>query len=706
MDDNFGIGAFLVVLIIIIQSIIGSYFSQKNFRYFHETGVAIVLGMVVSGIAYYGLDYQVKLEKRMFVYIFLPAIVFAEGYSLKKKIFFHNMTYIFIYGFLGTIITFSFLVFSMDYLCQNDLIVIERGNRYIQNDPIVGTDLQLNTQEIILFSAALSSKDSFLASTMVNHHAFPTLFHVIFGEGIMNDATSLILFESFETLIENESNFSWDTIPNVLIIFIFSLFLSILAGSFFGVLCTLILKHLRFINQTVIHEILLIFMCSYSGYCIIEYFELSGIISLLVSGFIIGYYGFHNLSDKAKICANVTFQTISSGAENFLFAFVGFTTFSYYPNAWSFSLIGWIVLILLASRIFQVFVMSAIFRLFYRKTPFLMKFREQIVICFTGISRGILGFILMDQVESDYYQDLLNSTMIGVLIITTLFFGLINPKLIDCVLPPSKHHDNNDESQVSQKHEHEQPIHEQKKEKQIHKDIENQEVIEVYKLNKAQTEKSVPKKHENIQIRKVQTEKVNKITESSEKNQQTEENLSDTDYFVIKKQKIQALLNDQYDEKLFGSKMQFKFSRFNERYLKPFLIRDYKIKLDEFIIANRILREDRIQLTRPLGENKNSQFITNSLQKLKTVLKMAQSQRFAAVENLKKSQNLGDQKINLDEQEQPDRHLEVIKLKTHQTESKYNVNVEQIHFKNQNSKAQQQSLNLQQEIQNKQSKDQ
>lgn len=48
--------------------------------------------------------------------------------------------------------------------------------------------------ELALFAAALSSKDSFLASTMVDHHAHPILFHIIFGEGIINDASSLILF--------------------------------------------------------------------------------------------------------------------------------------------------------------------------------------------------------------------------------------------------------------------------------------------------------------------------------------------------------------------------------------------------------------------------------------------------------------------------------------------------------------------------------
>lgn len=58
---------------------------------------------------------------------------------------------------------------------------------------------------------------------MVDHHAYPTLFHVIFGEGIMNDATSLVLFESFEVLIDHHENFEWSTIPSVFIVMILSL---------------------------------------------------------------------------------------------------------------------------------------------------------------------------------------------------------------------------------------------------------------------------------------------------------------------------------------------------------------------------------------------------------------------------------------------------------------------------------------------------
>ncbi|EAS05783.2 transporter/monovalent cation:proton antiporter-1 (CPA1) family protein (macronuclear) [Tetrahymena thermophila SB210] len=615
MSDNFGIGAFIIVLIIIVQSIVGSYFTYKNIRFFHQTGISLVLGIAASAIAYYGLDYQAKLQQETFIYIFLPAIIFSEGYSLKKKLFFKNMSYILIYGFLGTLITFTFLTISMEFLCDKNLIIVERGNTsFDDGDPIVGSPMELNTKEIILFSAALSSKDTFMATNMVNYEMYPTLFHIIFGEGIMNDATSLVLFQSFQAYVEDESDFSWNTLPHVLLNFMLSIVMCIVIGIFFGVLCTLILKHMKFINLTVIHEILIVFMCCYLGYCANLYINLSGIISLLFSGFVIGHYGFHNLSDKAKICANVTFQTISSGAENFLFAYVGFTTFSFYKNAWSFSLIGWVILIITISRIFQVFVISAIFKIFYRKSTFIVKFREQAVICFTGISRGILGFILMDQADSVYYQDLLNSTMVGVLIITTLLFGLINPKLIDCVLKDLK-------KQGGQENDKNIPTINNKQDQ----DVENQE-------NKSQIIKNYTGKSMNEINLNQSTNQSNKIEQNIENFDQEEQN-SEQENFAKKRQKIEALLSDTYNEKLFRSKLQFKFCKFNEKYIKTFLIRDYQSKLDEFIVANLMLKETKMQLIKPGNKSRNSIFIANSLQKLKSAI------------NTSKFQNIQQQEI-------------------------------------------------------------
>lgn len=85
------------------------------------------------------------------------------------------------------------------------------------------------------------------------------------------------------------------------------LFFSMVCGIFFGVCCAVALKNFSFLMKTSVHEILIVFMTSYASYCISEAFHFSGVVSLLFSGLVIGHFGYYNLSEKAKICSNVTF---------------------------------------------------------------------------------------------------------------------------------------------------------------------------------------------------------------------------------------------------------------------------------------------------------------------------------------------------------------------------------------------------------------
>ena len=63
-----------------------------------------------------------------------------------------------------------------------------------QADLQEGQVTKLSTYEVYLLSAALCSKDSFAAPIMVDHHKLSSLHSLVFGEGIINDATSLALF--------------------------------------------------------------------------------------------------------------------------------------------------------------------------------------------------------------------------------------------------------------------------------------------------------------------------------------------------------------------------------------------------------------------------------------------------------------------------------------------------------------------------------
>ena len=48
---------------------------------------------------------------------------------------------------------------------------------------------------ILVLSATLCSSDTVAALTMISQETQPRLFSVLFGEGIMNDAVSIIVFE-------------------------------------------------------------------------------------------------------------------------------------------------------------------------------------------------------------------------------------------------------------------------------------------------------------------------------------------------------------------------------------------------------------------------------------------------------------------------------------------------------------------------------
>ena len=57
----------------------------------------------------------------------------------------------------------------------------------------------LNVRQILLMSSLVCSSDTVAALTIVKYSEQPKLFSLIFGEGILNDAVSIILFKTVLT---------------------------------------------------------------------------------------------------------------------------------------------------------------------------------------------------------------------------------------------------------------------------------------------------------------------------------------------------------------------------------------------------------------------------------------------------------------------------------------------------------------------------
>jgi len=66
------------------------------------------------------------------------------------------------------------------------------------------TEINLDTRDILLFSATICATDSVAALAMIKSDSYPKLFSVIFGEGMVNDSVSIILYNSILDLVGTE----------------------------------------------------------------------------------------------------------------------------------------------------------------------------------------------------------------------------------------------------------------------------------------------------------------------------------------------------------------------------------------------------------------------------------------------------------------------------------------------------------------------
>lgn len=156
--------------------------------------------------------------------------------------------------------------------------------------------LELSIQEILLMCSLFSSSDVVAAVSIVKYELQPKLYSLVFGEGISNDAVSIILFNT--VLLYSGSNSEFTSITPLLIFgdFLELASLSLLVGIVVGVVSALCFSKFRLLSSSTIVECNIVFCVGYLSYCVSELINCSGIISLLTCGIIMSRYTWHNLS--------------------------------------------------------------------------------------------------------------------------------------------------------------------------------------------------------------------------------------------------------------------------------------------------------------------------------------------------------------------------------------------------------------------------
>ncbi|CAN1135961.1 Sodium/hydrogen exchanger 4 [Linum perenne] len=227
----------------------------------------------------------------------------------------------------------------------------------------------------------------------------PLLYSIVFGEGVVNDATSVVLFNAIQKM--DVSKINSRTILGIIADFLYLFSTSTALGIAVGLLTAFVLKRLYFGKHSSIRELALMVLMAYLSYMLAELLELSGILTVFFCGIIMSHYSWHNVTESSRITARHVFSMMSFVAETFIFLYVGMDALDI--EKWkmtklsfgtSLEIYGSIVFLILLGRAVFVFPLSAFSNFMNRRKTSPLGLRHQVVIWWAGLMRGAVSIAL------------------------------------------------------------------------------------------------------------------------------------------------------------------------------------------------------------------------------------------------------------------------------------------------------------------------
>ncbi|XP_076357886.1 putative Na(+)/H(+) antiporter nhx-9 [Tachypleus tridentatus] len=274
-----------------------------------ESCVLIVVGVLIGLLLFYtGLGRVEPLTPKVFFLYLLPPIILDAGYFMPNRLFFDNVVSILMYAVVGTVWNTLTIGFS--------LWAVGLTGLYGVNMPLLDT---------LLFSSIVSAVDPVAVLAVFEEiHVNEVLYILVFGESLLNDAVTVVLYHMFDgyTEIGQDNILLVDYLAGVL-----SFFVASIGGAFFGVLWGILAAFLsRFTHHVLIIEPIFVFLFGYLSYLTCEMFHLSGIVALTFCGMTMKNYVEENISYKSHITLKYTMKMLASISESIIFMFLGVST--------------------------------------------------------------------------------------------------------------------------------------------------------------------------------------------------------------------------------------------------------------------------------------------------------------------------------------------------------------------------------------------
>uniref|UniRef100_A0A5F8ABQ8 Sodium/hydrogen exchanger n=1 Tax=Macaca mulatta TaxID=9544 RepID=A0A5F8ABQ8_MACMU len=418
-------------------------FKNHRFRFLHETGGAMVYGLIMGLILRYataptdiesGTVYDcvkltfspstllVNITDQVYEYKYKREISqhnispHQGNAILEKRHFFQNLGSILTYAFLGTAISCIVIGLIMYGFVK---AMIHAGQ--LKNGDFHFTDC-------LFFGSLMSATDPVTVLAIFHElHVDLDLYTLLFGESVLNDAVAIVLTYSISIYSPKENPNAFDAAA-----FFQSVgnFLGIFAGSFamgsaYAIITALLTKFTKLCEFPML-ETGLFFLLSWSAFLSAEAAGLTGIVAVLFCGVTQAHYTYNNLSSDSKIRTKQLFEFMNFLAENVIFCYMGLALFTFQNHIFNAFFILGAFLAIFVARACNIYPLSFLLNL-GRKQKIPWNFQHMMM--FSGL-RGAIAFALaIRNTESQPKQMMFTTTLLLVFFTVWVFGGGTTPML-------------------------------------------------------------------------------------------------------------------------------------------------------------------------------------------------------------------------------------------------------------------------------------
>ncbi|KAL6117960.1 uncharacterized protein ACO6RY_15647 [Pungitius sinensis] len=401
---------FEIVLWIMLASLakLGFHWSGRVPAVVPESCLLIMVGLLVGGVIY-GVRHSAPptLSADAFFLYLLPPIVLDAGYFLPGRLFFENLGTILWYAVLGTLWNVLGIGLSLYGVCL--LAPSSLGD--------------ISLLHCLLFGSLIAAVDPVAVLSVFQEMRVNEQLHVlVFGESLLNDAVTVVLYKLFESFLRMPSVSGLDVLLGgcrVLVVGLGGLFV----GLFFGLIAALTS---RFTSGAQVIAPLFVFLYSYLSYLTSEMLHLSGIMAIVTCAVTMKQYVEANVSERSNTSIQYFLKMWSSVSETLIFIFLGVSTIQE-VHMWSWPFVCSTLLLCLVWRASGVLLLTAVVNKLRRNT---VTFRDQFIIAYGGI-RGAICFSLVFLIDDFPKKRLFITTTIVVILFTVFVQGMTIKPLVE-----------------------------------------------------------------------------------------------------------------------------------------------------------------------------------------------------------------------------------------------------------------------------------